>query len=259
MVAEIGKKAILRYYWGMITCIEGVVKFNGLNFLVIDVSGVGYKVFVSAETMRKMPKSGGKAFVWTHSHYREDAAVLYGFLNYAELEFFEQLIQISGIGPKSGLAVLAVGPLDILKRAIASGETSYLTKVSGVGHKLAEKIVVELRDKLSSVGIENEGGAFHEEEEALEALRSLGYTLKESRDALRGVSKDIKGTENMVKEFGENPEIKSFIAIFKKLNVRGISNIRFNFSLARCANAFSRPRNMIAILTRSPFSKNFCA
>lgn len=184
--------------------IEGIVKFRGVNFLVLDVNCIGYKVFVSVETMRKMPKAGEKTAVWTHSHYREDSADLYGFINYAELEFFEQLIQISGIGPKSALGVLAVGSIDNLKKAIASGETAYLTKVSGIGRKLAEKIVVELRDKLAAIGVETGGASFTAESEALEALRSLGYSLQESRDALQKVSKENKDTGKIIKEALKN-------------------------------------------------------
>ncbi len=188
----------------MIIWLNGVVVFKGLNFLVIGVGGVGYKVFVSAETMLKIPKSGEKIVLWTHSHYREDSADLYGFFNYPELEFFEQLIQISGIGPKSAMGVLSVGSLDNLKKAIASGETEYLTKVSGIGRKLAEKIVVELRDKMAATGVDIGSTAFTEEGEALEALRSLGYSLYESREALKKVSKETRGTERMIKEALKN-------------------------------------------------------
>jgi Holliday junction DNA helicase RuvA len=126
----------------MIIQLEGIVKFKTERFVVLDVNGVGYRIFVSFETLRKIPKKAEKIKFWTHLYVRENALDLYGFLNYAELEFFEQLIQISGIGPKSALSVLAVAPLDVLRKAIASGETSYLVKVSGIGQRLAEKIIV---------------------------------------------------------------------------------------------------------------------
>lgn len=184
----------------MIIWINGVIKFKGANFLVLDVNSVGYKVFVSAETLRKAPQTGEKLTLWTHYYLKEDTAELYGFLNHAELEFFEQLIQISGIGPKSAIGVLAVGSIDNLKKAIASGETEYLTKVSGIGRKLAEKIVVELRDKLAAIGVDTGSAVFAAESEALEALRSLGYSLRESREALNKIPKDIAGTENIIKE-----------------------------------------------------------
>jgi Holliday junction DNA helicase RuvA len=188
----------------MIIQLEGIVKFKTERFVVLDVNGVGYRIFVSFETLRKIPKKAEKIKFWTHLYVRENALDLYGFLNYAELEFFEQLIQISGIGPKSALSVLAVAPLDVLRKAIASGETSYLVKVSGIGQRLAEKIIVELKDKLGSLGAEREPGVFKEEEEALEALRSLGYSLNESRTALRDLPENVRGTENIVKEALKN-------------------------------------------------------
>lgn len=191
-------------YYIMILQLAGVIKFKTERFVLLDVGGVGYRVFVSAETLQKIPQKGEKATFWTHLHVRENLMDLYGFLNYAELEFFEQLIQVSGIGPKSGLAVLAVAPLDVIKRAIASGETSYLTKVSGIGRRTAEKIIVELRDKLAAVGEMSEGGAFKEKEEALEALRALGYSLKESREALKNLPEGMDSMESMIKEALKN-------------------------------------------------------
>lgn len=178
---------------------EGEIKFKTERFVVLDVNGVGYRVFVAFETMKEAAKKKGPVLLWTHQHVRENLMDLYGFLNYAELHFFEMLIGISGIGPKSALAIISVAPLDALKKAIAAGETSYLTKVSGVGRRLSEKIVVELRDKLGAAGVDKTGQGFKEEEDALEALRSLGYSLKESRDALRNLPEDAKGTEKIVK------------------------------------------------------------
>jgi len=184
----------------MIIQLTGVIKFKTEKFVVVDANGIGYRVFVSLETLRKIPQKGGEVTFWTHLHVRENLMDLYGFLNYAELEFFEKLIQVPGIGPKSGLAVLSVAPLDVLRRAIASGETSYLTKVSGIGQRMAEKIIVELKDKLAAIGVDREGVVFKDEEEALEALRALGYSLKESRDALKNLPEGTKGMENMIKE-----------------------------------------------------------
>ncbi|PIS13214.1 MAG: Holliday junction branch migration protein RuvA [Candidatus Tagabacteria bacterium CG09_land_8_20_14_0_10_41_14] len=184
----------------MISQLAGIIKFKTDKFILVDVGGVGYRVFVSFETQKKLPRKGEKVEIWTHLHVRENIMALYGFLNYAELEFFGSLIQISGIGPKSALAVLAVAPLDVLKKAVSSGDVSYLTKVSGVGKKLAEKIVLELRDKVGLKGAETKAGGLKEEEEAIEALQALGYSLKQSREALRDLPRDIEGTENIIKK-----------------------------------------------------------
>lgn len=183
----------------MIIQLTGEVKFKTEKFVVLDVGGVGYRVFVSFETLRILSGKEGKIILWTHLAVRENAMDIYGFLNYAELEFFELLIQVSGIGPKSALSILSVAPLDVLRKAIASGEISYLTKVSGIGQRLAEKIVVELKNKLGAAGADHGGKVLKEEEEALEALRALGYSLKESRDALRSLPEGTKGLENIVK------------------------------------------------------------
>jgi len=184
----------------MISCVEGKIIFKGERFVIIDANGVGYRIFAGPDVLRKA-KTKEQFKLWTHLYLREDTIELYGFLEYAELEFFQTLIQISGIGPKSGLGVLAVAPLDTLKRAIAAGETSYLTQVSGIGKKIAEKIILELRDKLGKIGFAGEENVFLKEEgDILQALRILGYSYSEARDAIKQLSPNIVGTQNRVKE-----------------------------------------------------------
>ncbi|MCR4330264.1 MAG: Holliday junction branch migration protein RuvA, partial [Patescibacteria group bacterium] len=137
--------------------------------------------------------------LWTHLAVRETSLDLYGFLEQPELEFFEMLITISGIGPKSALGILSVAPIDTIKHAIASGDTSYLTKVSGIGKKNAEKIVVELRDKLGGAHA-LDGTMLKEDADVVAVLQSIGYSVKEARDALKGISKDTVGTSEKIKE-----------------------------------------------------------
>ncbi len=184
----------------MISCLEGKVILKGERFVIIETGGVGYRIFVGPTVFDKLKKNNDRIKLWTHLHLREDSVELYGFLEYAELEFFETLIQISGVGPKSALGVLNVAPLDTLKHAIASGEISYLTKVSGIGKKIAEKIILELRDKLGKIGYTGEKAFLKEEEDALRALRSLGYSYSEAREALKEVPPKISGTQERVKE-----------------------------------------------------------
>ena len=112
---------------------------------------------------------------------REDVLDLYGFLDHRELEFFEMLISVSGIGPKGALSILGITSIETLRKAISTGDTSYLTKVSGIGKKTAEKIIIELRDK---IGEEKGGSSLQGELDALEALKSLGYSQNEAREAL---------------------------------------------------------------------------
>lgn len=185
----------------MIVFIEGAAELKGDRFAIIQSGGVGYRIFASSETIRKIPEKGEKIKIWTHLYQREDAQELYGFMHFAELEFFETLIQISGIGPKSGLGIMSVAPLDTLKRAIASGDTSYLTKVSGIGRKTAEKIIFELREKLVGTGVTHtEAPELKEESDALSALITLGYTASEARDALSSVPRNVEGASARVKE-----------------------------------------------------------
>lgn len=184
----------------MISHIKGTVEFQADKFAVVDVHGIGYKVFIGPETQRKLPKKGEEVALWTHTEVRENALELYGFLHYGELELFEMLIGISGVGPKTALGVMAVAPADTLRKAIAAGDMSYLTKVSGIGRKTAEKIILELREKMAGKGISVESGALKEEGDVLEALMSLGYTQAEAREALARVPQSVEGAEKRIKE-----------------------------------------------------------
>ncbi|GMQ95361.1 MAG: Holliday junction branch migration protein RuvA [Patescibacteria group bacterium] len=186
----------------MISHLRGGVVLKRDRFVILETGGVGYKVYVSLDTFRKIKDDGKEVAFWTHLAVRENALDLYGFTNYGELEFFELLIGISGIGPKSALAILGVAPIDTLREAIATGDTSYLTKVSGIGKKNAEKIVLELRDKLGTS--QEAGGArgigLKEEADVIDALVSLGYSAQEAREALKRVAHEVKGVSNRIKE-----------------------------------------------------------
>ncbi len=184
----------------MIACLEGKIELKGEKFFVLTTGGVGYKVFAGAETLRMLPGKGLAAKVWTHQYVREDALELYGFSRYAEVELFETLIGISGIGPKGALGVLAIAPVDTLKKAIASGDTSYLTRVSGIGRKTAEKIVLELKEKMAGKGVIIDAPELKDEADALEALVSLGYSRIEAREAFGRVPEGITSLEKKVGE-----------------------------------------------------------
>jgi Holliday junction DNA helicase RuvA len=172
----------------MIGSIKGKITFKTEKFLIVETGGVGYKINVSPNTLSKTKKISEEISLWIHTHVREDILDLYGFLNREELEFFEMLINVSGIGPKGALIVLSVASIETLRRAIGSGDISYLTKISGIGKKTAEKIVIELRDK---IGEEKTGSSLQGELDALEALKSLGYSQNEAREALKKVSSEL--------------------------------------------------------------------
>lgn len=185
----------------MIAQLKGeVVEISG-NSVVLLVGGVGYRISVIPETIKEIRDSREKTIVLkTHLAVRETSLDLYGFLNAEELEFFEMLISISGIGPKSALAILSVADVSTLKTAVSSGESSYLTKVSGIGKKNAEKIILELRDKLGSIDSDKDTKKMEDEVETLEALQALGYSTREAREAMKKISKDAKTSGERIKE-----------------------------------------------------------
>jgi Holliday junction DNA helicase RuvA len=182
----------------MIAKLEGIISYKDARFIVINVGGVGYKVFVGTDASLPL-KEGENASFWTYLAVRENALDLYGFSTKEMLEFFELLIDIPGIGPKSGMSILSVAGIETIKSSVYSGDAAYLTKISGIGKRTAEKIVLELKDKLG-VATGETGALLKDESDAMEALRSLGYTDREAREALKKVSKEIAGTSQKVKE-----------------------------------------------------------
>ena len=184
----------------MIACLSGTIRHKGLNALVVDVSGVGYKVLVTTETALEVAPSS-PIFLWTHLVVRETSLELFGFLDKETLDTFELLITISGIGPKSALSILNVATPSMLRQAVASGDTTYLTRVSGIGKKNAEKIVLELKDKLkiTKEDASTSSAQVRAEGDALEALVSLGYNERDAREALKRVPKETEGASERVK------------------------------------------------------------
>jgi Holliday junction DNA helicase RuvA len=172
----------------MIGSLRGKVALKTEKFILVETCGVGYKVFVSPDILSKPHKKDEEVFLFVHTHVREDVLDLYGFLDQKELDFFEMLLGVSGIGPRSALAILGIASIETLRKAIGTGDTSYLTKISGIGRKTAEKIVIELRDK---IGEEKGGASLQGELDALEALKSLGYSQNEAREALKKCPTDI--------------------------------------------------------------------
>jgi len=189
----------------MISRLIGKIILKGEKFVILDVNGVGYYVYTTLDTLRRLHKDDDENFsFWTHLYVRENIMELYGFAEYSELKFFEMLIGISGIGPKGAMGVLSVAPIDTLRQAISSGDTTYLTKVSGIGKKIAEKIVLELKEKLGGADYAPVGGILKDDQDVIEALQSLGYSLNESREALKQIPDNVAGTNNRIKEVLKN-------------------------------------------------------
>ncbi|MFH1207481.1 MAG: Holliday junction branch migration protein RuvA [Patescibacteria group bacterium] len=183
----------------MIAYISGIIKLKTEKAVVIDVTGVGYEIFCLPLVLEKV-KIGSPLELYTYQHVREEAIELYGFTGLAERDFFRLLLSVSGIGPKSALAVMSLATVPELKRAIVQGDASLLTKVSGIGTKTAERIVVELKDKLGDETVEAgqlSGAAF--DHHAIDAMTTLGYSAREAREALRQVDPSVESVKDRVK------------------------------------------------------------
>jgi holliday junction DNA helicase RuvA len=182
----------------MISRLTGTIVHADTRFMILDVNGVGYKVFTTAGILEK--NLTDIVTFWTHLAVREDALDLYGFPTREELEFFQLLITVNGIGPKSALAILNVASVATIRKAVITEDPTYLTKVSGIGKKNAEKIVLELKGKLIEQDADNaEAATMHHESDALEALKALGYQERDAREALKKVPKEITDTAECVR------------------------------------------------------------
>ncbi len=183
----------------MISQLQGDVVFKDLRSVILMVGGVGYKLAVSTDTLERLKGNPKDILFWTHLAVREDALDLYGFLAEEELQFFQKLITVNGVGPKTAMGILSGASIDTLRSAIASGEASHLVKMAGVGRKMAEKLVLELKDKvgLADGGEDARSAALGAEYDAIEALKALGFDERETRDALKKVKKDATTSERV--------------------------------------------------------------
>jgi holliday junction DNA helicase RuvA len=183
----------------MISHLTGTIFEKEPGALILDAAGVGYRVHVSSATFAALPvESGASVSLYIHMAVREDSMDLYGFTDRDERSLFEMLLSVSGIGPKSALAVLSLAGATTLRTAIAKNDVSYLTKVSGIGKKTAEKIILELKDKMGSyAGI---GPELREDADVVEVLVSLGYSRDEAREVVKRLPEEAAGTSSRVKE-----------------------------------------------------------
>lgn len=171
----------------MIASLEGRCTAKGDNHVVIDVSGVGFKVFVPPSLLEGLSGIGQQLRLFTHLHVRENELSLYGFATHDELALFELLLRVSGIGPKVALKIVSIMSVEALREAIASGDAATLTRVPGVGKKTAERVMMDLKDKLGVAELVLYPGLTHVDAEVISALTSLGYSIAEAQTALRSL------------------------------------------------------------------------
>lgn len=183
----------------MIGSLEGKLESKTNKYILINVAGIGYRVFVSPETLSKLPQVGTTAKIFTALEVKEDAQELYGFLKEEELNFFELLRTVSGVGPKTALSILSLATTKILSSAIINGDANFLTKVSGIGSKTAQRLVIDLKDKIAELGFKETIGG-KKDSDLLEALTKMGYGVKEGAEALSLVSVNLEDEESRLKE-----------------------------------------------------------
>jgi Holliday junction DNA helicase RuvA len=187
----------------MIASLQGEVSEKLIDRIILDVNGVGYGVYISQEDYGHI-NTGDTIKAYIYEHVREQSYDLFGFINKPTLNLFEQLLGVNGVGPKMAINVLSIGNAQEVKQAIAGGDVKYIQKANGVGRRVAERVVVDLKDKLGLVAADLEAqGLFMPSElivndEATEALISLGYTANDAAVALKNIDTSLS-TEDRVK------------------------------------------------------------
>lgn len=180
----------------MIGKISGTIVYAAANTLIVDTGGVGYLVHTTPHNAHGM-RTGEAAEFWTYLAVRDTALDLYGFKEKEELEFFEILISISGIGPKKALQILTATDTATLRRAAQTGDPSYLQKISGIGKKNAEKLVVELQDKFGALADAEGAGA---DGDVFDALKGFGYGASEIHEVVRALPSEMSDPGERIKE-----------------------------------------------------------
>lgn len=178
----------------MIASLTGKITTKKDKFIILDVAGVGYKVFVSRNTILKLPEIGENIKVFTYLKVAETVLDLYGFLTFDELEFFDILCDIRGVGPKAALEISALGSLEKIKDKILAQDETIFSGIPGIGGKRASTIILELTGKIKTFS-----GKSQSVDEAENALVQLGFSKAQARDALSNVPAEIKNSEERIK------------------------------------------------------------
>ena len=178
----------------MISFLSGRIILKKDKFIILEVNNIGYKVFLSRQTLLRLPEIRSAIKVFTFQNVKEEALDLYGFLTYEELEFFETLNDIRGIGPKAALEISVAGPLEKIKDKILKQDENVFAGIPGIGQKRAMTIILELTGKIKQLG-QKKGS----NDEAEGALMQLGFTKQQAKDALSRVPSSVKDSEERIK------------------------------------------------------------
>ncbi|MEI8143357.1 MAG: Holliday junction branch migration protein RuvA [Candidatus Berkelbacteria bacterium] len=180
----------------MIAYLKGKIVLASQGRLIIDVSGVGYKVMVASQ---KSQEIGSETELFIHEHIREDADDFYGFEKYEELELFERLISVNGVGPKAGLLIMAAGSVAEIVSSIQLGNIAFFKSITGIGNKVAAKIILELKDKVANISDAELIGNFDQEDDVVEGLISLGYKKAELTKIIAKIPADLTESEDKIR------------------------------------------------------------
>lgn len=178
----------------MIAFLEGKIILKRDKFIIVEVGGIGYKVFLNRQNLLKLPEISQTIKLFTFQNVKEEALDLYGFFTYDELEFFETLMDIRGVGPKSALDISALGSLDKIKERILRQDEKIFEGIPGIGSKKAMTIILELTGKIKTLGQKSSSS-----DEAENALTQLGFSKQQAKEALSNVSSNIKNPEERIK------------------------------------------------------------
>jgi Holliday junction DNA helicase RuvA len=178
----------------MISYLEGKIILKRDKFIILEVNSVGYKVFLSRQSLLRLPEIGSSIKLFTYQNVKEEVLDLYGFLAYEGLEFFETLMDIRGVGPKSALDISDLGSLDKIKERILRQDEKIFEGIPGIGSKKAMTIILELTGKIKMLGNKKDSA-----DEAESALMQLGFSKQQAKEALTNVPSTIKNSEERIK------------------------------------------------------------
>lgn len=180
----------------MISYIEGKIIYQKNDQVIINTGNLGYKVFVSPNSALTQSE---QCKLFTYHNIRENAEELYGFLEVAQLELFEQLLSVNGVGPKAAMQIISAGEKDEIINAITGGDLTFFMSISGIGKKVAAKIILELKSKVGTMESLEIISAFDEDNEFIEALIGLGYKKFEILKIVNKIPKEIDSSEEKVR------------------------------------------------------------
>jgi len=179
----------------MINSLSGKIISKKEKYIVLDISGIGFKIFLAKENLKKIPKEGENFKAFSYLDVGEKSLNLYGFLDEKELEFFELVKAIQGVGPKAALEISSLGPIEEIKKAILAGNEKLFERISGIGRKKAQKIILELTGKIKELEKKT-----ILEDDALKALINLGFPKQRAKQALLKIPSEVKDTQDRIKE-----------------------------------------------------------